>query len=279
MITYESAGFKTLVPKQAEIIFRDLKKYRFEAIEPIGVPEKLQVYKVLNNLLQSYELNAPMIAGIWGRFGAKLGTYPLKDPTSSSPMRRAKAIEYIRKCADIAVILNSQYVQVALGSLEDQVLSSAGIEKARRNLIGVIKKAAKDANDKGICLIVEPQCRFEGYYGVNTTVNLTLDIIEKAGMDNVFIMIDTFHANIEERSLTAAIKRARRKLRHIHVADNNRLPPGYGAIQFEPIIREFATSGYKGYLGFECMPIGPKPARLIKNGLGFLRKIERAITV
>jgi sugar phosphate isomerase/epimerase len=277
MITYETAGYKTLRPKDAEAIFSKLKAYGYDGIEPMGVPERMRELKPIIELKSSYQLDVPMIAGIWGRYGAVVGTFPNKDPTSSDPKRREEAVEYIKRCSDIAVMFDAPLVQTTLGPLEDPDLSKKGTEKALRNLKDVFKRSAPYAGDRGVGLVIEPQSRYEGYYGVNTTAEMCLDIIEDVGYDNVSLMVDSFHANIEEESLPTAIRRCKKRIRHVHFADNNRLPPGMGAIDFKPLLRSLIEISYRGFIGLECMPIKPEPNVALEKGINYLRGVEDAM--
>lgn len=273
LLTYQSAGYVTYEKRDAERIFSRLKGFGCESVEPIGIPEKMKEMKPMVELLNSYQLEASEITGIWGRYGSVIGTYPEKDPTSSDPKRRKNAIQYIEKCSDMAQMFNSSYVQVALGSLEDQDVSPKGIERARKNLIEVLKKSSKYCKDRGVHLILEPQCRFEGYYGVNSTVQQVLDVIEAVDSDNIAPMLDTFHASIEEVSLSDAIRTAGKRIALVHATDSNRLPPGFGSIDFKVAIRELLAVGYEGHFSIESMPIGPDVDSKVERGLNYLKAL------
>ena len=229
--------------------------------------------KPIVELLNSCELEVSQITGIWGRYGSVVGTYPDKDPTSSDPIRRKKAIEYINKCGDMARMFNSSYAQVALGPLETPDLTPQGIERAKKNLIEVLKQSSKYCKDVGANLILEPQCRFEGYPGVNSTIEQVLEIIEAVGSGNVNPMLDTFHASIEEISIPLAIRKAGKRIAFVHATDNNRLPPGFGSIDFKTVIRELLAVGYEGHCSIESMPIGPDADAKVKKGLAHLKAI------
>ena len=44
-----------------------------------------------------------------------------------------------------------------------------------------------------------------------------------------------------------------RLLWHVHLGDNNRLPPGTGMIDFATIVATLKSSGYSGYLSAELL--------------------------
>lgn len=275
LLTYDSSGFDTFRPKVAEGIFDNLRKLGYDGVELIGIPERMDELKPQKELLSSYQLEPVVITGAWGVFGALVNTYPNKDPTSSDTVRRANAIEYIGKCSEMAAEFGAPYMLVALGPLDRPVdTSTKGVARARIGLVEVLKRSSKLAADFGIRLLMEPQCRFEGYYGVNSTVEQTLGIIEEANADNVALMLDTFHASIEETSILKAIRRGKKLLAHVHATDSNRLAPGFGSMDFKPIVRELQEAGYRGYLGLECMPAGPDPDGQVEQGLKYLKSVE-----
>ena len=65
------------------------------------------------------------------------------------------------------------------------------------------------------------------------------------------VTLDIFHMNIEEADWAQAIRDSADHLVDFHVAENNRMPPGQGAIDWEALVRELAGVGYDGYLTVE----------------------------
>jgi sugar phosphate isomerase/epimerase len=75
----------------------------------------------------------------------------------------------------------------------------------------------------------------------------------ETGLENGGVMADTYHMNIEERSLPEAIRSTGELLNHVHLSDSNRLAPGWGHIDFEEVLRILRKIGYRGYLAFELI--------------------------
>ena len=71
--------------------------------------------------------------------------------------------------------------------------------------------------------------------------------------DNVGLLIDTFHMNIEESNLADAIRKAHDLIWHVHIADNIRWAPGFGCLDFKSVVDALQDIGYKGYLSAEMM--------------------------
>ena len=107
-------------------------------------------------------------------------------------------------------------------------------------------------HDRTVRLALEPLNRYESSL-VNTTSDASA-IVDRVGAENLGLMLDTFHANIEEGSSDAAIRKAGDRLFHIHLADSNRWVPGHGHLDFEPIWRALEDVRYSGALVVESLP-------------------------
>jgi D-psicose/D-tagatose/L-ribulose 3-epimerase len=92
--------------------------------------------------------------------------------------------------------------------------------------------------------------RFEGYL-LNTAAE-ALAYVKAVGRDNVKVMLDTFHMNIEEESLAAAIRSAGSYLGHFHIGEPNRLPPREGSrMDWNGIAKALGDIGYQGTVVME----------------------------
>ena len=58
---------------------------------------------------------------------------------------------------------------------------------------------------------------------------------------------------------------------YVHVADSNRLAPGWGHMPFDEIFHILSTIGYDGYLTAEILP-RPIPAAAAEQAIAFLRR-------
>ena len=110
--------------------------------------------------------------------------------------------------------------------------------------------------DPGVKIALEPLNRYESCL-INTTTE-GLKIIEEIKADNLGLLLDTFHANIEEREIDQALRDAGEKLFHIHLADSNRWPPSYGHIDFDKVWKTLVEINYQGGLTIESFPLPGK---------------------
>jgi D-psicose/D-tagatose/L-ribulose 3-epimerase len=102
------------------------------------------------------------------------------------------------------------------------------------------------------------------------------------------IMLDTFHMNIEERSLREAIRTAGPRLKHIHACENDRGAPGSGHVPWDDVAAGCRDIGYDGPVVIESFTskvksiaraaaiwrsLAPSQDELATEGLRFLRKL------
>jgi D-psicose/D-tagatose/L-ribulose 3-epimerase len=119
-----------------------------------------------------------------------------------------------------------------------------------------MKEAIKVAEDNQVFFNMEVVNRFEQYL-LNTCAE-AIDYVEMVGSPNARVMLDTFHMNIEEDFLGDSILRAGDKLGHLHIGENNRMPPGYGHIPWTELASALRKINYTGYVVMEpfLMPGG-----------------------
>ena len=108
-----------------------------------------------------------------------------------------------------------------------------------------MQRLADLAADHGITLCMEALNRFEGY--MINTADECLAYVRAVNRPNVKVMLDTFHMNIEEDSLTDAIRKSGPLLGHFHVGEANRRCPGpNGRFDWAAIGRALRSIGYAG---------------------------------
>ena len=119
-----------------------------------------------------------------------------------------------------------------------------------------MQEAIKTAEDNNVSFNMEVVNRFEQY--LLNTCQEAVDYVEAVGSPNAWVMLDTFHMNIEEDFVGDAIIQAGDQLGHLHIGENNRMPPGYGHIPWTEISAALRKADYDGYIVMEpfLMPGG-----------------------
>ncbi|MFM8579193.1 MAG: TIM barrel protein, partial [Planctomycetaceae bacterium] len=75
------------------------------------------------------------------------------------------------------------------------------------------------------------------------------------GLDDVRLLADLFHMNIEEVDLADTIRAAGGTIGHVHFADSNRRAMGLGHTPASPVVAALRAIGYEGWLSAEVFPL------------------------
>jgi sugar phosphate isomerase/epimerase len=150
------------------------------------------------------------------------------------------------------------------------------VEQLQRDLlVAVLRPLAKEAAELGVCLILEPLNRYEARFPKDLGEGCS--ICEEVDSPGLCLMGDFFHMSIEEADIAASLRAARRYLRHIHLADSNRVVPGQGHTQFVEPFRALHEIGYDGFGALECRVPEPRDESL-RETARFLRAQLAAAT-
>jgi sugar phosphate isomerase/epimerase len=133
-------------------------------------------------------------------------------------------------------------------------------EADRAVLIDGLSELGEHAAREGVVVLLEPLNRY-GDHMLNR-LEQAVELCKAVGLPSLRVVGDTYHMNIEERDLAAAIRGAGEYIKHMHLGDSNRLPPGQGHIDFAPMLEALLAIGYDGYLSLECNLAGEPHAAL-----------------
>jgi D-psicose/D-tagatose/L-ribulose 3-epimerase len=145
------------------------------------------------------------------------------------------------------------------------------------------------AQQNGVTLAMEPLNRFETYF--LNTVEDAAKLCDEVGHPNVGLLVDTFHANIEEKNIADAYRKAKRHLKHVHTCENDRGAPGSGHVEWNDVFAALREIGYDGWLTIESFgfalggisaaasiwrDLAPTPDAIAFEGVKFLKQNTRA---
>ncbi len=181
---------------------------------------------------------------------------------------RKKSIEFFVKYCEIAHRL-SKYNRVVIGLARGR---SEG--RSREEVLNILRKSIEEilkrTESYGTTLLVEPINHYET--DILNKLDETIEFIKSIGSPRVKLLLDTYHSTIEEKSPYDAIVKAREYIGYVHVAENNRLAPGMGMLDWERIIYRLIAVGYNDYLSIECIPY-PTYEEMVKTGVETLRRV------
>ncbi len=159
---------------------------------------------------------------------------------------------------------------VIIGLIRGKAGSASKKQEAINRFANAMRSLDEYARGLGVQLVIEPINRYET--DLLPTVSECLDFINANQLTNTGILLDTFHANIEEADIYQSILDAGNKLWHVHVADSNRWAPGYGHIDFLGIVDTLREIGYQGYLSAEILPY-PDPIAAAEMTIETMRSL------
>jgi sugar phosphate isomerase/epimerase len=146
-------------------------------------------------------------------------------------------------------------------------------EQDREVLLEGLAELGAHAEAAGMVLLFEPLNRYEDHM-VNT-VAAAAELAAASGSEGVRVLADTYHMNIEEDDLCAALRAVADRLGAVHLSDSNRHQPGTGHVPFEAIVATLREIGFDGVLSVECRLRGD-PADAVRECGAYLRRLVDA---
>ncbi|KLU04704.1 D-tagatose 3-epimerase [Rhodopirellula islandica] len=172
------------------------------------------------------------------------------NPISPDAAVRAKGVELNKKTLDCCAAAG---IEILVGPYHSAIglFSGAGpTDDEWKWGVESMRATAEYAETVGVKLGIEALNRFECYllncHGDSARFAREVD------HPSCGIMYDTFHSNIEEKSVTEAVLAGGDKLFHIHISENDRSTPGKGGVNWKENFDAIAKSGYDGYLTIEA---------------------------
>ena len=224
-------------PEPIEHTIKRLARLGYDGIEISGEPRGYDVDEV-RGLLDAHALEC------WGAVTLMTAGRDLLDP---DPYVRLGSVAYIKDCLTFVSRLQGKILTI-VPSTVGKIVPLASPTEEWGWCVEALKECQAHAETVGVRIGLEPLNRFETYF--LNRCEQALALADAVGGD-CGVALDTFHMNVEEADLLAAIRAAGDRLVDFHVADNNRMPPGHGALDWQAIARTLETSGYAGHMTVE----------------------------
>jgi len=216
----------------------------FEAVEifPRSV-EELNA-RELRRLLKQHSLKLAAVGSGAGWVAHKLHL------TDADATVRRRAEQFVGAAIDFAGSFGAPAI---VGSMQGRWEGSVTREQAFDWLREALDQLGPRARALGVPLLFEPLNRYET--NLVRSVAEGLELLKPLRTKNVKLLVDLFHANIEEVSIPEALRLAGPDLGHVHLADSNRHAVGLGHTDFAPIVEALRQIGYEGYASAEILPL------------------------
>jgi D-psicose/D-tagatose/L-ribulose 3-epimerase len=210
---------------------------------------------------------------------------PEANPISPDAAVRKAAVERHKWAIEMTAILGGTHLCGPYHS-PLAVFSGAGpTEDERKRAADTLRQSADIAQQHNVMLAIEYLNRFECYF--LTTCAQAKDLVQRVNHPSFRTMYDTFHANIEEKDPTSAIKGLAPHFVHVHISENDRGTPGTGMVHWDESFKALREVKYDGWLVIEAFgralpalaaatkvwrDLFPSPEEVYTKGLKFMKE-------
>ncbi len=182
--------------------------------------------------------------GCWGAVTLMTGG---RDLVHEDKYVRRGSIDYVKDTMSQVADWGGEIITI-VPSTVGKVVPMGSPEDEWKWAVEGLKECQAHGEEVGVRIGLEPLNRFETYF-VNRA-DQALALAEDVG-GNCGVCLDIFHMNIEEADWANAIRSAGDRLVDFHVADNNRMPCGQGALDWEKLMQTLDEVGYSGCVTVE----------------------------
>ena len=216
----------------------------FDAIEIFPPNADALDLAAIRELLTQHKLTVAAV-GTGGGWVVKKWT--LTHPDAAV---RAAALAFIKTIIDHAAALGAPAI---LGSMQGRWEGAVSREQALAWLAEALDDLGDHAASLGQVFLYEPLNRYET--NLFNRLGDTAAWLSALRTNNVRILADLFHMNLEEADLPAAIRDAGALIGHVHFADSNRRAVGLGHTDIRAAYAALDKIGYRGFLSAEILPL------------------------
>jgi sugar phosphate isomerase/epimerase len=203
---------------------------------------------------------------------AKTNGFMVTSPDLATRIRTADYLgELARCCRDLGGTV------LVFGSPgQRKIPEGHSREQARDFAVDTFRRASTAIADSGVTLCLEPLAPVETDF-INTCSE-ACDLLERIDRPGFALHLDVKAMSSEPVPVPELIRRYSRMTRHFHANDANRRGPGFGSIDFRPILAALSDSGYGGWVSVEVFDYSPDPETIARQSIEYLRQCERSTT-
>jgi len=175
--------------------------------------------------------------------------------TDPDPAQRRRGVDFVRSMIDFGAAageIAGAPAPAIIGSMQGRWGGEVSKETALEWLGEALEELGTHAASRRTFLLIEPLNRYETNL-LNTLADGSA-LLRTLKTQNVKLLADLFHMNIEEQDSASSLAAAGADVGHVHFVDSNRRPAGCGHIDYGPIVRGLQQAGYTGFASAEALP-------------------------
>jgi D-psicose/D-tagatose/L-ribulose 3-epimerase len=247
----------------------------------------LQVVEV--GLLEPEIVDVQHSLSLFDKYGVQ-PTASLCLPRDAEATRHPKeATAFLTRALDVAHAIGANTLCGVIYSELGYRSGFAPTEAEYDSIAKALKPIARRAADYGMTLGIEACNRYETHL-VNTAAQ-ALALINRIDEPALMIHLDTYHANIEEKSFSDALAAGGGRVSYVHLSESDRGVPGSGNVQWRSVMTSLRAASFSGDLVIESFvtsmpqlaaalsvwrPVASGADEVLKVGVPYLRSLGQA---
>lgn len=206
------------------------------------------------------------------------------NPISPDAAVRAAGLEALKQYIDQSAMLGSDLLVGGIYQAHKYFVGRGATQQEWDWSAQYLRAAGEYAQSAGVRLGLEFLNRFEVFL-INTAADAKR-MCDDVGLDNVGVLYDTHHANIEDPDPAVAIAGLGEDLMHIHLSESHRGTLGAGQVKWAETFKALKAADYSGWLTIEAFGMSDpdivnaaniwreafdSPEQLYQDGIAFIR--------
>jgi D-psicose/D-tagatose/L-ribulose 3-epimerase len=175
---------------------------------------------------------------------------PDANPISPDAGLRQAAVDRMKWAIEMTAVLGGENLCGPYHSPLGVFSGSGPTADEKERAADVLRQAAEEAGKNKVLLCIEYLNRFECYF--LTTAAQAKELVQRVDHPSFKTMYDTFHANIEEKNPTDAIKGLAPHFGHVHISESDRGTPGTGMVHWDESFKALRETKYDGWIVIEA---------------------------
>ncbi len=217
------------------------------------------------------------IRGLAGRSGLEIsGIHWVLAQTEGlhlnhpEPGVRARTARYFCDLVDFCADVGGKIIVVG-SPKQRQLLEGVSSEQAWAWATGTFQDAVQRAGERGITLCLEPLAPAETNF-INTAAEARR-FVGQFHSPHFKIILDVKAMSSETKPIPQIIHESWPDFAYFHANDANLKGPGFGQVDFRPIIAALQEVGYRGYLSVEVFTFEEGAETIAERSLAYLKSV------
>ncbi len=190
---------------------------------------------------------------------------------SPHPAVRQQCRDSILRLLDICAEFNARLFNIPPVLIQDNPERLKDRAQQDALLLKQLPALGDAAQARGVTFLLEPVNRYESDYlhSIEHTAQLCAHLNHPA----IALTADFFHMQLEELHMDAALLNTGGWTQHIHVAENTRVEPSPGSLDFIPGFRALKQIEYRGLIEIECRGLSGPGEIVLPRSVAYLQRL------